>query len=180
MPPVLIALNATLRLRKGSKTRLVKLEDYFVDYKQTLLEDGEFIQSIIIPKLSSEEQLILHKISKRFEDDISAVCMAIKVRMDARRIIDVCVAFGGMAATPKRATHLEQTLLQNWDKANLKELAYIALKDDFSPLSDIRASSKYRLQVSTNLVQKTILNLAGEFVPNLANVYEYESQIGGG
>ena len=106
--------------------------------------------------------------------------MAIKVRMDARRIIDVCVAFGGMAATPKRATHLEQTLLQNWDKANLKELAYIALKDDFSPLSDIRASSKYRLQVSTNLVQKTILNLAGEFVPNLANVYEYESQIGGG
>jgi xanthine dehydrogenase iron-sulfur cluster and FAD-binding subunit A len=85
-----------------------------------------------------------------------------------------------MAATPKRATHLEQTLLQNWDKANLKELAYIALKDDFSPLSDIRASSKYRLQVSTNLVQKTILNLAGEFVPNLANVFEYESQIGGG
>ncbi|MCS5592379.1 MAG: xanthine dehydrogenase small subunit [Gammaproteobacteria bacterium] len=177
MPPVLIALNASLRLRKGPKTRLVKLEDYFVGYKQTLLKEGEFIESIIIPKPSSEEQLILHKISKRFEDDISAVCMAIKVRMDASRITDVCIAFGGMAATPKRASHLEKILLDNWDSANLSSLAFKALKEDFSPLSDVRASSKYRLQVSANLVQKTMLNLSGEFVPNLANVCEYESQI---
>jgi len=168
MPPVLIALEATLKLRKGTKVRIVKLEDYFVSYKQTLLEKGEFIQSVIIPKLSSGEQLVLHKISKRFEDDISAVCMAIKVRMDAGHATRVRVAFGGMAATPKRAIHLEKTLLQNWDETNLKELAYIALKNDFSPLSDVRASAKYRIQVSANLVQKTMLNLTGEFVPNLS------------
>ena len=178
MPPVLISLNANLRLRKDSKTRLVRLEDYFVDYKQTLLEDGEFIQSVIIPKLSSKEQLVLHKISKRFEDDISAVCMAIKVRIDASRITEVCVVFGGMAATPKRAPRLEKTLLENWDRTNLSSLAYKALKEDFSPLNDIRASSKYRLQVSANLAQKTMLSLAGVFVPNLANVCEYELQIG--
>ena len=177
MPPVLIALDTTLKLRKGSASRLVKLEDYFVDYKQTLLEDGEFIQSIIIPKLLPEERLILHKISKRFEDDISAVCIAIKVLIDVSRIAEVRVAFGGMAAIPKRAAHLEQTLLKSWNKTNLRELAYIALKGDFSPLSDIRASSKYRLQVSANLIHKTMLNLAGEFVPNLANACEYESQI---
>ena len=124
-----------------------------------------------------EERLILHKISKRFEDDIFAVCIAIKVLIDVSRIAEVRVAFGGMAAIPKRAAHLEQTLLKSWNKTNLRELAYIALKGDFSPLSDVRASSKYRLQVSANLIHKTMLNLAGEFVPNLANACEYESQI---
>jgi xanthine dehydrogenase small subunit len=180
MPPVLIALNASLRLRKGSDIRLVKLEDYFVDYKQTLLEDGEFIQSIIIPKLSSDEQLILHKMSKRFEDDISAVCMAIKVRMTSNQMTEVCIAFGGMAGVPKRSNQLEKTLLDNWHKTNLSSLAYAALKEDFSPLSDVRASSKYRLQVSANLVQKTMLSLTGKLVPNLNSVCEYESQIGVG
>ena len=168
MPPVLIALEAKLKLRKKSTIRSVKLEDFFIGYKKTALEEGEFIESITIPKPTSMERLITHKISKRYEDDISAVCMAMNVCLQDSKPKSVRVAFGGMSGIPQRAEQLEQVLLDYWDKEGLVQKSYSTLKEEFSPFSDVRASAEYRLQVSANLVKKSVLGIKGEALAKLA------------
>ena len=170
MSPVLIALEAKLKLRKESKVRIIALEDFFVTYKKTVLEKGEFIESIIIPKPDKNEHLIAHKISKRFEDDISGVCMAINVRLNDDLPSSVKIALGGMSGIPQRALGLEKVVLDNWNDENIAQLAYGAIKNEFSPLNDVRASSEYRLKVSANLVKKSILILKGAAVENLAEI----------
>ena len=170
MPPVLIALEAKLKLRRESKVRIIALEDFFVTYKKTALEKGEFIESIIIPKPDKNDHLIAHKISKRFEDDISAVCMAINVRLNDDLPSSVKIALGGMSGIPQRALGLEKVALDNWNDENIAQLAYGAIKNEFSPLDDVRASSEYRLKVSANLVKKSILILKGAAVENLAEI----------
>ena len=170
MPPVLIALEAKLKLRKESKVRIIALEDFFVTYKKTVLEKGEFIESIIIPKPDKNEHLIAHKISKRFEDDISAVCMAMNVRLNDDLPSSLKIALGGMSGIPQRALGLEKVVLDNWNDENIAQLAYGAIKNEFSPLDDVRASSEYRLKVSANLVKKSILILKGAAVENLAEI----------
>jgi xanthine dehydrogenase small subunit len=166
----LIALEAKLKLRKESKVRIIALEDFFVTYKKTVLEKGEFIESIIIPKPDKNEHLIAHKISKRFEDDISGVCMAINVRLNDDLPSSVKIALGGMSGIPQRALGLEKVTLDNWNDENIAQLAYGAIKNEFSPLNDVRASSEYRLKVSANLVKKSILILKGAAVENLAEI----------
>jgi len=170
MPPVLIALKAKLKLRRESKVRIIALEDFFVTYKKTALEKGEFIESIIIPKPDKNDHLIAHKISKRFEDDISAVCMAINVRLNDDLPSSVKIALGGMSGIPQRALGLEKVALDHWNDENIAQLAYGAIKNEFSPLDDVRASSEYRLKVSANLVKKSILILKGAAVENLAEI----------
>jgi len=170
MPPVLIALEAKLKLRKESKVRIIALEDFFVTYKKTVLEKGEFIESIIIPKPDKNEHLIAHKISKRFEDDISGVCMAINVRLNDDLPSSVKIALGGMSGIPQRALSLEKVVLDNWNDENIAQLAYGAIKNESSPFDDVRASSEYRLKVSANLVKKSILILKGAAVENLAEI----------
>jgi len=170
MPPVLIALEAKLKLRRESKVRIIALEDFFVTYKKTALEKGEFIESIIIPKPDKNDHLIAHKISKRFEDDISAVCMAINVRLNDDLPSSVKIALGGMSGIPQRALGLEKVVLDYWNDENIAQLAYGAIKNEFSPLDDVRASSEYRLKVSANLVKKSILILKGAAVENLAEI----------
>jgi xanthine dehydrogenase small subunit len=168
MPPVLIALEAKLKLRKKSGTRSVSLEDFFIGYKKTDLDEGEFIESITIPKPTIEERLITHKISKRYEDDISAVCMAMNVSLQDSQPKSVRIAFGGMSGIPQRAKKLEQVLLDYWDKEGLVQKSYSTLKEEFSPFSDVRASAEYRLQVSANLVKKSVLGIKGEALAKLA------------
>ena len=170
MPPVLIALEAKLKLRRESKVRIIALEDFFVTYKKTALEKGEFIESIIIPKPDKNDHLLAHKISKRFEDDISAVCMAINVRLNDDHPSSVKIALGGMSGIPQRALGLEKVVLDHWNDENIAQLAYGAIKNEFSPLDDVRASSEYRLKVSANLVKKSILILKGAAVENLAEI----------
>ena len=170
MPPVLIALEAKLKLRRESKVRIIALEDFFVTYKKTALEKGEFIESIIIPKPDKNDHLIAHKISKRFEDDISAVCMAMNVRLNDDLPSSVKIALGGMSGIPQRALGLEKVVLDHWNDENIAQLAYGAINDEFSPLNDVRASSEYRLKVSANLVKKSILILKGAAVENLAEI----------
>ena len=170
MPPVLIALEAKLKLRRESKVRIIALEDFFVAYKKTALEKGEFIESIIIPKPDKNDHLIAHKISKRFEDDISAVCMAINVRLNDDLPSSVKIALGGMSGIPQRALALEKVVLDHWNDENIAQLAYGAINNEFSPLNDVRASSEYRLKVSANLVKKSILILKGAAVENLAEI----------
>ena len=170
MPPVLIALEAKLKLRRESKVRIIALEDFFVTYKKTALEKGEFIESIIIPKPDKNDHLLAHKISKRFEDDISAVCMAINVRLNDDLPSSVKIALGGMSGIPQRALGLEKVVLDHWNDENIAQLAYGAINNEFSPLNDVRASSEYRLKVSANLVKKSILILKGAAVENLAEI----------
>tara|TARA_B100000929_G_C15483491_1_gene411993 strand:- start:37 stop:1512 length:1476 start_codon:yes stop_codon:yes gene_type:complete len=173
MPPVLIALNSLVKLRKGSNVRKVNLQDFFVGYRETALKEGEFIESILVPKLSSNERLWVHKISKRYEDDISAVCMAIKITTDDGVLIESRIAFGGMSDIPKRAKQLEKTIVSNWTHKDLVHKAYLALKEDFSPIDDVRATSEYRLQVSARLIEKTALNFSSIMVPNMAEIRHY-------
>lgn len=157
-PPLLIALNAQLQLRCGTQQRTIALEDFFLDYRKTALTAGEFIEKIIIPT-SENVEFRAYKVSKRIDDDISAVCAAFAVRLEAGIVAQIRIAFGGMAATPKRALNAERALLgQPWNAANIEQ-ACLALTQDFTPLSDFRASKEYRLLVAQNLMRKWHLEL---------------------
>ena len=159
MPPVLIAMGAELVLRKGNTTRVVAVEDYFVKYKVTVLQTSEFIEKIIIPRPQQNTQFKAYKISKRLEDDISATCGAFNIQIKNGHVVDIAIAFGGMAEIPKRAIHCEQALInQVWSEQTL-ELAIDEMAKDFTPISDFRASAEYRLLVSQNMLRRLFLEI---------------------
>ena len=135
------------------------LEDYFIDYRVTARQESEFIEKIIVPRASAEQLFRAYKVSKRLDDDISAVCAAFNLRIDNGVIADARVAFGGMAATPKRAKACETVLLgATWNNDTV-ERACAALAEDFTPLSDFRASKEYRLLSAQNLLRKYFIEL---------------------
>ena len=151
--PVLMALDASLVLRQGERIRRVALADFYTGYMQSRLERGEFVQAIEVP-LDSGNEVRAYKISKRFDCDISAVCAGLAIGLDGEGVSAVRFAFGGMAATVKRAAQAEAVVLgQPWTKATLRD-AQQALAVDFAPLSDMRASAAYRLQVAQNLLRR--------------------------
>ncbi|MEO8738334.1 MAG: xanthine dehydrogenase small subunit [Casimicrobiaceae bacterium] len=153
MPP-LIALGTTVALRKGAASREIALEDLYIAYQKTALEPGEFVASIRIPLPVANSAFRTYKISKRFDQDISAVCAAFRVTLRDGRIAEARVAFGGVAATPRRAPLCEKALTgAPWNKATL-ESAMNALDRDFAPIDDMRASAAYRTLVSRNLLQR--------------------------
>jgi xanthine dehydrogenase small subunit len=174
-PPVLIALGAKLVLRKGQGTREISVEDYFVDYKVTKLEPGEFIQSIEIPKATSKKQLKVFKISKRLDDDISTVLACFCVEFSKQKVTDIKIAYGGMAGIPKRAFACEQALMGKAPTDQNISLAMTALSTDFSPLSDVRASSKYRMQVAKNLVRKCFYELEKNHASTRIETFEADT-----
>nr|WP_314571225.1 xanthine dehydrogenase small subunit [uncultured Pseudomonas sp.] len=158
-PPLLLALGAQLVLRKGERSRTLPLQDYFIDYRITAREDGEFIEKVIVPRADARRVFRAYKVSKRLDDDISAVCAAFNVLIEDGRVHDVRIAYGGMAAIPKRAAACEAALLgKPWTQANV-ETACAALADDFTPLSDFRASKQYRLLTAQNLLRKCFIEL---------------------
>ncbi|KGJ97994.1 xanthine dehydrogenase small subunit [Thalassotalea sp. ND16A] len=163
MPPALIALGATMTLHVAGVERTILVEDYFVDYKKTVLKPAEFIKSIQIPKPTAGQTLKLYKISKRLDDDISAVLAAIfieqKSESQGQIINNIRIAFGGMAAIPKRAPAAEAVLQGNTLTKESVAQAKIALATDFQPMSDVRASDKYRMRVAQNLIEKCYLEL---------------------
>lgn len=161
MPPVLIALKAQLVLRSASGSRTLAVEDYFVRYKVTAQRPGEFIESITIPR--AEQGLIFraYKISKRLEDDISAICAVFYLSIKNGVVVYASIAFGGMAEIPKRAECCEKTLInQPWNEATVAT-AMTALANDYTPISDFRATAAYRTQVSQNLLQRLFLETDG-------------------
>ncbi|MDB6049901.1 MAG: Xanthine dehydrogenase, iron-sulfur cluster and FAD-binding subunit [Pseudomonas sp.] len=158
-PPLLIALGAQIVLCKGQTRRTLALEDYFIDYRVTARQDSEFIEKIIVPKANARQVFRAYKVSKRLDDDISAVCAAFRLQVENGAIVEARVAFGGMAAIPKRATACEQALIgAPWTSATV-ERACAALADDFTPLSDFRASKEYRLLSAQNLLRKYFIEL---------------------
>lgn len=156
-PPLLIALGAQLVLRKGERSRNLPLQDYFIDYKVTAREQGEFIEKILVPRAQPDQIFRAYKVSKRLDDDISAVCAAFDLRVANGRISEARVAFGGMAAIPKRAAACEAVLVGESFTIETAERACEALANDFTPLSDFRASREYRLLVAQNLLRKCFL-----------------------
>jgi xanthine dehydrogenase small subunit len=153
--PVLMALGATLVLRMGDRVRSMPLDAFYVGYLQNRLEAGEFLQAIEVPRRGERTPAVrAYKISKRFDCDISAVCAALAIDLDDDRIVSARLAFGGLAATVKRAAQAEAALLgQPWTEATLQR-AMAALARDYTPLTDLRASAGYRAQVAQNLLRR--------------------------
>jgi len=153
-PPVLMALDACLELRRGERVRRLPLTDFYVDYMKNRLEPGEFVQAIAMPLGATRRVVRAYKISKRFDCDISALCAGFALRLDREAVSEVRLAFGGMAGTVKRAAAAEAALVgRPWSQASVAA-AQAALLEDFKPLSDMRASAAYRMQVAQNLVQR--------------------------
>ena len=133
-----------------AQRRDLPLEDFFLDYRRQDRQPGEFVEAVSIP--TSAPALRVYKLSKRFDQDISAVCGAFNVTMEAGKVTEARIAFGGMAGTPKRAAEAEAALIgQPWSETTIRK-AMMALKSDFTPLSDMRASAAYRMQGAQNLL----------------------------
>ncbi len=161
-PPILMALDAQIELRQGSRVRRMPLAEFYIDYMKNRLEPGEFVQGLAVPLAAMNRQVRGYKISKRFDCDISAVCAGMAIELDGGQVHAVRLAFGGMAATVKRAATAEAALVGHlWDEAAM-ERAQAALAQDFKPLTDMRASAGYRLQVAQNLLRRFWLETRGK------------------
>ena len=162
-PPTWIALGATLTLRRGDQRRDLPLEDYFVAYGKQDRQPGEFVESATIPLLPAGEQFAVYKISKRRDEDISTLCGAFRVAVDATGLVTSArIAFGGMAATPKRATNVEAALVgQPWTLDSI-EAAMAAFPTDYQPITDMRASAEYRLLTAQNLLKRFFYETTGQ------------------
>jgi xanthine dehydrogenase small subunit len=164
--PALIAIGAQVVLRCGDAQRTIPLEGLYIDYKKQSREVGEWVEAILIPNRPSHVQLHIaaYKNSKRNEQDISAVFSAIAVGLDSETVAHCRIAYGGMAGTPKRAAHAEHALLGNvWNEASVRA-AMDALVQDYQPMTDMRASAAYRMQVAQNLLLRFWLEASGEAV----------------
>ena len=152
--PALIALGAEIVLRLGAAQRRLPLQDFYLDYMKNALQPGEFVEALHLPLPGADWQLRGYKIAKRYDSDISAVCAVFALRLAQGKVREARLAYGGMAGIVKRAVQAEAALLdQDWDERAL-QAAVAALPQDFLPLSDLRASAEYRMQVAGNLLRR--------------------------
>jgi len=156
--PLLLALNSTVVLQGIKKSKILPINDFFISYRKTKLKVGQFIHSIRIP-IFNKRVFKAYKISKRFDDDISSVCAAFNLAIENKKIKDIKIAYGGMAAIPKRATYCEKALLNSSITKETIDKAKSALEKDFKPISDMRASGKYRRIIAKNLLEKCFLEI---------------------
>ncbi len=164
--PALIALGGRVVLRKGPAIRTLLLEDFFIAYGKQDRAPGEFVLAVEAPRLGDAQHFRAFKVSKRFDEDISAVMLAARLEIDAGRVNGVRISCGGMAAIPKRATNAEKALVgADLQDPSTWRLALAALSSDFTPLTDQRASASYRMSVATNLLEKTLIEIGGASVP---------------
>ncbi len=152
--PALVALGASAVLRRGSVRRELALDDFFLGYRKTALRPGEFIERVRVPLPSAGTRFGTYKVSKRFDQDISAVCGAFAVRLQGGRVQEARLCYGGMAAVPKRARVCEAALSgKAWTEETVASVLPL-LDGEFTPLSDMRASDVYRRLVARNLLRK--------------------------
>jgi xanthine dehydrogenase small subunit len=156
--PLLLSLNAQIILQDFKKTKILLLDDFFIDYRKTKLKKGQFIYSIRIP-LFEKSIFKAYKVSKRFDDDISSVCAAFNLKIIKNKIEVVRIAYGGMAAIPKRAKFCEKILLNSFINDETIRKAREALEKDFKPINDMRASGLYRMEVAKNLLEKCCIEI---------------------
>ncbi len=158
-PPALIAMGARLHLRKGDRRREIALEDFFLDYGRQDRARGEFVEAVTIP--ATAPGLACYKLSKRFDQDISAVCGCFNLTVEGSEITSARIAFGGMAGVPKRARAVEAALQGRPFTRAAIEAAMPAFAGDFTPLSDMRASAGYRLETAANMLLRYFLERTG-------------------
>jgi xanthine dehydrogenase small subunit len=163
-PPALIALDAVLTLRSRNGRRTMPLEDYFLDYGKQDRRPGEFVERVHIPPLEPADLVHISKLSRRFDSDIAAVCGAFKLTVCDGVITRARAAFGGMAATPRRAPSCEAALTGQPFTAPTIAAAARALRDDFAPLSDVRGTAAYRLDAAANLLWRLWHKAQGQAV----------------
>jgi xanthine dehydrogenase small subunit len=151
-PPALIALGAELTLRSAEGRRTMPLEAYFLDYGKQDRRPGEFVESVFVPRPAANTKVHISKLSRRFDSDISSVLGAFALTVEGGTITAARVAFGGMAATPRRAAGCEAALTGRPFAHSTIAAAAEALRGDFSPLSDVRGTSAYRIEAAAALL----------------------------
>ncbi len=152
--PVLMALGASLLLRRGQDVRELPLEAFYLDYMKNDLQPGEFVQAIVVPLPGAAQRMRAYKVSKRYDSDISAVACGLAIELQGEVVSSARFAFGGMAAVVKRASQAEQAVIgQPWTEATLAA-AMAAIDADFTPLTDLRASADYRKRVARQLLRR--------------------------
>jgi xanthine dehydrogenase small subunit len=175
--PWLIALGAQVVLNGPQGARVLALEDLYLGYQQKDLRAGEFVQAVRVPLPHAGLRFRTYKLAKRFDQDISAVCAAFALNLDGDTIRDARIAYGGMAATPKRAAQAESALRgQPWSEEAMRQ-AMAALARDYAPLSDMRASGDYRLAAAQNLLKRFWLETRPDapLAPDAVNVFAVEA-----
>ena len=166
LAPALIALDASVDLARPDGTRTIALESFFIDYGKQDISSDEIVAGISVP-LNRHTHFHCWKISKRFDQDISAVCGAFGLSIENDTITSVRITFGGMAATPRRASRCEQALMGRSIHDALLTSAGEALAEDFAPISDLRASASYRMLAARGLLERCLRSLGGQTVPRL-------------
>ena len=151
--PLLLSLDSQIIIKDKNKTKILPLNGFFINYRKTKLKRGQFIHSIRIPLLG-KNIFKAYKISKRIDDDISSVCASFNVELENNKIKKIKVAYGGMANIPKRAVNCEKILLNSPLSDNTINKAKKSLEKDFKPITDVRASQKYRMEIAKNLLEK--------------------------
>ncbi|MGA8260398.1 MAG: xanthine dehydrogenase small subunit [Arenicellales bacterium] len=171
--PALMAVGASVVVSSARGCRELALEDFYIDYQKNARQPGEVLECVRVPLRRDEMQLAAYKVSKRFDQDISAVCAAFSLQIEDGRVAAFRAGFGGVAAIPKRASACEQALAgKPWDEAAI-QTAMAALDRDFTPLTDMRAGEAYRRKVSRNLLYRFYLQTAGEPREDNEQVYAY-------
>jgi xanthine dehydrogenase small subunit len=163
MPPALIALDAKIEMRKGRQVRSMPVEQFYIEYGKQQRERGELVTKITVPRLRTDHVFRCFKVSKRFDQDISSVMGAFRFSVNGDGLItEARLAYGGMAGIPKRASNAEQALTgQQLRDSKAWARAFAALREDFSPLDDHRASARYRIETAHSLLGKALIEAAG-------------------
>ncbi len=156
--PILLSLNAEILIEGFDKRKVIPINNFFIDYRKTKLKKNEFIHSIKIP-LFKKNIFKAFKVSKRFDDDISSVCGSFNFKINKNKIKEVFIAFGGMAAVPKRAKACEKILKNKPLNLSTFNQAKNSLDKDLSPIGDMRASKEYRLEIAKNLLMKCFVEI---------------------
>ncbi|TPM40222.1 xanthine dehydrogenase small subunit [Mesorhizobium sp. B2-3-4] len=165
-PPPLIALGARLTLRKGKKRRTIPLQDFFIAYGKQDRQPGEFVEAVHVPVPAKDTRFAVYKVTKRRDEDITATLGAFHLNLAKDgTVADIRIAYGGMAATPKRASAVEKALIGKvWNEATV-EAAMAEYANDFTPLTDMRATAEYRALAAKNLLLRFYVETTGNKAP---------------
>jgi len=156
--PLLLSLDASISVDSFNKKMIIPIKDFFIGYRKTKLKKEQFIKSIRIPILK-KNIFKAYKISKRIDDDISSVCASFNLRIENKKIKSIKIAYGGMAAIPKRAIYCEKILLNSNFSEDIILKAQKSLEKDFQPIDDMRASKDYRIEIAKNLLMKCFVEI---------------------
>jgi xanthine dehydrogenase small subunit len=176
LPPALIALESLIELTNRDKKRRLPLDEFFIEYGRQDRHVGEYVSGIFVPNIS-RYNFRCYKLSKRFDQDISAVMMGANISVEKTKISKAVICFGGMAGIPKRAMEVEKALLDQPFEPQSFITASRNINMDFDPLTDVRGSADYRRKAAQNLVIKYGYELTGSFVPNLADRNQVENLV---